>query len=63
MPHRDGFWLFNAIRSMPGTTVTALAMPREREAILAAGFAAYLVKPLDPDEVIAVVARCVGRGR
>jgi CheY-like chemotaxis protein len=68
MPHRDGFWLFNAIRSMPGSTpppvvaVTALAMPKEREAILAAGFAAYLVKPLDPDEVIAVVGRCVGRG-
>ena len=67
MPHRDGFWLFNAIRSMPGTTppvvaVTALAMPQEREAILAAGFAAYVVKPLDADEVIAVVARCAGRG-
>jgi CheY-like chemotaxis protein len=58
----------NAIRSIPGTTpppvvaVTALAMPKEREAIVAAGFAAYLVKPLDPDEVVAVVGRCVGRG-
>jgi len=69
MPHRDGFWLFSAIRSLPGSppppvvAVTALAMPKEREAILAAGFAAYLVKPLDPDEVIAVVGRCVGRAR
>lgn len=68
MPERDGFWLLHAIRSIPGirpapvVAVTALAMPNEREKILAAGFAAYVVKPIDPDEVVSVVRRCLAQG-
>jgi CheY-like chemotaxis protein len=68
MPERDGFWLLEAIRSIASTrpapvvAVTALAMPNEREQILAAGFAAYVVKPIDLDEVVSIVRRCLARG-
>ena len=68
MPERDGFWLLDAIRSVPSirpapvVAITALAMPNERERILTAGFAAYVVKPIDPDEVVSVVRRCLDQG-
>ena len=63
MPSADGLLALQRHTVDTGTTpppvvaVTALAMPKEREAILAAGFAAYVVKPIDARHVSAVIAR------
>jgi two-component system cell cycle response regulator len=54
MPHLDGYGFARAVRADPALAglrllaVTASAMSGEREHILAAGFDAYLAKPIDP---------------
>jgi CheY-like chemotaxis protein len=66
MPERDGYWLLDQVRSKDGAkppviAVTAHADSHDRQRALRAGFDAYLVKPVDPDELCAVVARVHGR--
>jgi CheY-like chemotaxis protein len=65
LPGRDGYWLMSEIRKLPpdrGGAVPALACtayhedhPPER--LLAAGFQAWLRKPIDPWELSRLVAR------
>jgi CheY-like chemotaxis protein len=68
MPRLDGIWLLNAIRSLPESprvpvlALTALAMPKDRAEIKAAGFDAHIIKPADLDEVAATIAVLVRRG-
>ncbi len=61
MPGRDGFALLRALRAsgarMPVLALTALASTSDRRRALADGFGAYLVKPLDPPELVAAVRR------
>ena len=60
MPHRDGIWLLQALRatarpSVPVVAVTAHAMPADRARIQEAGFQGYLVKPIEIEDLIAVI--------
>ena len=64
MPGDDGFTLLSQLRSdervtTPGmriVAITAHARPEDREKCLAAGFDAYVPKPLDLNHIIDVVA-------
>ncbi len=68
MPHKDGYELMRAIRALgspsgtvPAVALTALARPEDRKRAMLAGFQAHVSKPVDPGELIAVVATFAGR--
>ena len=45
---------------IPAVAVTAYARAEDRVRVLAAGFQMHIAKPIDPDELIAVVASLTG---
>jgi CheY-like chemotaxis protein len=63
MPVKDGFALIAWVRDraevrrgpMPAIALTAFGGPREVEQILAAGFQAYLRKPIDPADLVGAI--------
>jgi CheY-like chemotaxis protein len=69
MPGKDGYDLMRAIRALPesdggrvpAVALTALARAEDRRRALLAGFQAHVSKPVDPDELVAVVATFAGR--
>jgi len=65
MPEMDGFDLIRRLRSqgrrLPAIAVTAFARPQDRVQALEAGFDMHLAKPLEPRELIAVIAALLGR--
>jgi CheY-like chemotaxis protein/anti-sigma regulatory factor (Ser/Thr protein kinase) len=65
MPEEDGYALLRRLRasesSAPAIAVTAYAEPRDRERALAAGFSAYLAKPVEARAVAGVVLQVLGR--
>jgi CheY-like chemotaxis protein len=69
MPGEDGYELIKKVRSrdderqalIPAIALTAYASVEDGTRILAAGFQRHMVKPLDPDELVAVVASLAGR--
>lgn len=69
MPGADGYWLVHEIRrladdrarTLPAIALTAFGREHFRERVLAAGFVNHLVKPVDPEELCAAVARAIGR--
>ncbi|MDN7873947.1 hybrid sensor histidine kinase/response regulator [Burkholderia aenigmatica] len=63
MPDGDGFWLLDRIRHLPGSSghlpviaVTAHAGNADRHRVMAAGFDAYLCKPVDMPTLASVIA-------
>ncbi|CAB3747370.1 hybrid sensor histidine kinase/response regulator [Burkholderia puraquae] len=63
MPDGDGFWLLDRIRHLPGgsghlpvVAVTAHAGNADRHRVMAAGFDAYLCKPVDMPTLASVIA-------
>ncbi|WP_037559691.1 HAMP domain-containing protein [Spirillospora albida] len=68
MPEMDGYAATAAIRAMPAHTdlpiimVTAKAMPGDQEKSLASGANDYITKPLDADDMIACIRRCLEPG-
>ncbi|MCA8061800.1 ATP-binding protein [Burkholderia sp. AU38729] len=63
MPDGDGFWLLDRIRHLPGSSghlpvvaVTAHAGNADRHRVMAAGFDAYLRKPVDMPTLASVIA-------
>jgi len=63
MPGEDGFQFLRrlAIRGagqtpIPVVAITGISAPADRDAILAAGFNAYLAKPIEPEELIRAIA-------
>ncbi len=72
MPGEDGYTLIKQVRDMerigeppeapiPAVALTAYARVEDRMRALAAGFQMHLPKPIEPDELIAVVASLTGR--
>ena len=69
MPGGDGYWLIRQVRLLPDprfsdiplVAVTAFGREHSRARVLAAGFAAHLQKPLDPEDLCRAVAKAVGR--
>src|SRR5258707_806287 len=66
MPDEDGYALLSRLRAgssapVPAIAVTAYAEPRHREHAIAAGFQAYLAKPVEARAVAGAVLRVVGR--
>jgi PAS domain S-box-containing protein len=68
MPDRNGYDLILEIRSreperggkIPAVAVTAYARAEDRVRVLAAGYQMHIAKPINPDELIAVVASLTG---
>ncbi len=67
MPEQDGYDLIRKVRKrfsgreLPAAAITAFARSEDRRRALVAGFQTHLAKPVDPSELIAVVASLVGR--
>ena len=67
MPVDDGLSLVRqlrtspdpAVRSVPVVAITAHARPEDRTRCLAAGFNAYLAKPVDLAELVNVIAHMI----
>jgi CheY-like chemotaxis protein len=68
MPDEDGYAFIRSLRALPpdrgGVTpaiaLTAYAREEDRTRALAAGFQAHMSKPVEPDELIDLVARVAG---
>jgi CheY-like chemotaxis protein len=72
MPGQDGFELLRRIQALepdrggriPAIALTAFARTEDRTRALRAGFVAHVSKPVDPSELVAIVAsiaRCIER--
>jgi CheY-like chemotaxis protein len=64
MPEEDGYSLIRKVRALPrdrggdvpAAAITAYARPEDRRELLNAGFSIHLPKPIEPAELVAVVA-------
>jgi signal transduction histidine kinase/CheY-like chemotaxis protein len=69
MPEVDGYELIRRLRALPAESggrvpaaaLTAYARAEDRRRVLLSGFNMYLAKPVDPEELVAVVASLGGR--
>jgi PAS domain S-box-containing protein len=67
MPDQDGYDLIRHVRSrvaaktLPAVALTAFARSEDRRRALLAGFQTHVAKPVDPAELVAVVASLVER--
>ena len=62
MPEQDGFSLIEAVRALqtpeavvPAVAVTAYVSSRDRARAFSAGYGWHVAKPVDPDQLVAVV--------
>jgi PAS domain S-box-containing protein len=70
MPNVDGYGLIRRVRSLgpasggltPAVALTAYAGGDDRERCMAAGFQSHLAKPVDPEQLVTVVARLAEQG-
>ncbi|HYM08916.1 MAG TPA: PAS domain S-box protein, partial [Terriglobales bacterium] len=71
MPGESGFALIRQLRdlapedggSIPAVALTGYVSLEERVRVLAAGYQAHVPKPVEPDELLTLVASLVGRAR
>ena len=69
MPNKDGYQFIQDVRSMPAgegggipaVALTAFVRTEDRRRAMLAGYQSHLAKPVDPGELIAVVAMLAGR--
>ena len=68
MPDQDGYEFLQHVRQMsghvahaPAAALTALARVEDRRRALMAGYQTHLAKPVDPSELVAMVASLTGR--
>jgi hypothetical protein len=70
LPDQDGYELIAHVRSrapessgnIPAVALSAYARTEDRIRAIAAGFQMHVTKPVDPDELVAVVANLTNRG-
>jgi CheY-like chemotaxis protein len=70
MPGEDGYSLITRVRALPGpggvipaVALTAHARREDRARALNAGFDNHVAKPVDPDELLAVIVTVARRHR
>jgi CheY-like chemotaxis protein len=71
MPGEDGYQLIGKIRSMkpeqggdiPAVALTAYATAEDKARALSSGFQAHVAKPVEPTEIISVIAKLAPRAR
>jgi CheY-like chemotaxis protein len=69
MPEVDGYEMVRRLRALPATAggrvpaaaLSAYARVEDRRRALLAGFNIHVAKPVDPEELIAVVASLAGK--
>ena len=69
MPGEDGYALIRKLRALPAdrggnvpaAALTAYARSEDRVRAIAAGYQTHLTKPVEPSELVAVVASLAGR--
>ena len=68
MPDQDGYDFMRRVRGLagdvaevPAAALTALARVEDRKRALMAGYQTHLAKPVDPSELVAMVASLTGR--
>jgi two-component system, chemotaxis family, CheB/CheR fusion protein len=69
MPEEDGFALIHQVRALdqelggkiPAAAITAYANDQERQLAINAGFQRHLAKPVDPNQLIGLVANLAGQ--
>ena len=67
MPEMDGYELLRRLREqklsqrLPAIALTAHTRPQDRLRALAAGFQMHVAKPVEPEELITVIASLTGR--
>jgi CheY-like chemotaxis protein/anti-sigma regulatory factor (Ser/Thr protein kinase) len=69
MPEIDGYEFIRRVRELPAgrggqtpaAALTAFARPEDRRRALMAGFQSHIAKPVEPDELLTVVASLVGK--
>ncbi|HET9132345.1 MAG TPA: ATP-binding protein, partial [Terriglobia bacterium] len=69
MPDKDGFDLIRAVRAMsaekgseiPAVAISAFARSEDRRRAMIAGYQTHLAKPIEPSELITIVASLTGR--
>ena len=68
MPEVDGYSLIKKVRQsdqpygrIPAVALTAYASTEDRIRILSAGFQSHIAKPVEPQELIAIIANVAGR--
>ena len=68
MPGMDGYELLQELRRMPGLNdvpaiaITGYAMDEDRERAAAAGFTAHVAKPVDADDLLALIQKLTAQG-
>jgi signal transduction histidine kinase/ActR/RegA family two-component response regulator len=65
MPYQDGYAFMRSVRAQglktPALALTAFARPEDRIRSIQAGYQMHLPKPVDPVELVAVIASLAGR--
>jgi CheY-like chemotaxis protein len=69
MPNEDGYALIEKVRNMkskrarqtPAVALTAYVTNEDRERALAAGFQLHVSKPIEPANLVMLIAEVVGR--
>lgn len=68
LPEEDGFSLLKRVREsnqqsgqIPAVALTAYATPEDRDRVLSAGFQMHIAKPVEPEELLTIIANVAGR--
>jgi signal transduction histidine kinase/DNA-binding response OmpR family regulator len=68
LPGEDGYSLIEKVRAfdepcgqVPAVALTAYASPEDRDRVLSAGFQMHIAKPVEPEELVTIIANVSGR--
>jgi len=70
MPDEDGYTFIQKVRTLPrheggetpAAALTAYARDEDRTRILRSGFQAYILKPVEPSQLVVAIAGIVRKG-